>query len=288
MSQFTNHGENWLADLFRGQGSAALPAAWHIAPLSAYTDASQTEITGIGLARASVTRSLANFAGTQGDGTTLASSGTSHTTSNNSSIALGTATGGATMVAVGFYDASSGGNCWMVWELEDPLTIVSTDVVTLAASQVKFSLGLANGLSDYLANKLIDLIFRAQAYTFPATMYHALYTATPSNAGGGTEVGGGVGYLRATLAASLAAISGTQSVGSTTASSGTGGRISNNVAVTHPVPTGSWGTIGWGGLKDASTAGNLLFWHALTNPMTIGSGSPAPSYAADDLGITVA
>jgi hypothetical protein len=288
MSQLTNFGENKLADFFRGQGLASLPAAWHIAPLSAYTDLSQTEITTIGLARASVTRSLANFAGTQGAGTTLASSGTSHRTSNNGSIALGTATGGATMVAVGLFDASSGGDCWMVWELEDPLVIADTDVVSLAAAQLSFTLGLTGGMSDYLANKLIDLIFRAQAFSFPATLYHALYTATPSNAGGGTEVGGGVNYSRATLAASLAAISGTQGAGSTVASSGTAGRISNNVAVAHGVPSGSWGTAVAGGWHDAATSGNLLFWHALTSSMTISSGSPAPTYAADAFGITIA
>jgi hypothetical protein len=286
MSQLTDYGENKLADFVRGQGLAALPANWYLAPLSAYTDSSATEITGISLARVSKARSLANWAGTQGDGTTLASTGTTHTTSNNNSVALGTATGSATMVAVGFFDAASGGNCWMVWQLETPLSIVSSDVVTLAAGQVKFSLGLSGGLSDYLANKLIDLIFRGQAFSFPATMYHALYTSAPGNAGGGIEVGGGVAYARASLACTLAAISGTQSAGSTVASSGTGGRISNNVAVTHPQPTGSWGTPAWGGWRDASSAGNLLFHHALTRPLSISASSPPPSYAPNACGFT--
>jgi hypothetical protein len=288
MSQFTNFGENWLADFFRGQGSSALPASWHIGALSAYSDSSVTEITGIGLSRVSRARSLANWAGTQGDGTTTASSGTSHATSNNTAINLGTATGSATMVAVGLFDAASGGNCWMVWELEDPLAISNGNVIELAVSQLKFTLGLTGGMSDYLANKLVDLIFRAQAFSFPATMYHALFTVAPTNAGGGTEVGGGGGYARASLAASLAALSGTQGAGTTTASSGTAGRISNNVAVTHPSPTGSWGTVVAGGLKDADAAGNLLFWGEFASPQTIASGSPAPTYAADALGITIA
>lgn len=288
MSQFTNFGENEVADWFRSQGLGSLPANWYITPLSAYSDSSQTEITGIGLARASVARSLANFAGTQGDGTTVASTGTSHTTSNNNSIALGTATGSATMVAVGFFDASSGGNCRAVWELEEPLLISNTEVIALAPGQVKFSFGLAGGVSDYLANKFIDLYFRNQAFSFPATMYRGLMTGIPSNAGGGTEVGGGVGYARASLAATLAAISGTQSPGSTTASSGTGGRISNNVSVTHPTPTGSWGTPEWGTWYDAASAGNLLFWRALTNILTIGSGSPAPTSPANTCGFRVA
>lgn len=286
MSQMQNFMENKLADFIRGQGLSTLPAAWHIAPLSAYTDAGVTEITTSGLTRASVTRNLANWAGTQGDGSTLVSSGSTHTTSNNAIVALGTATGSATMVAVGFFDASSSGNCWAVWELESPLSIVNTDVVTLAAGQIKFSLGLSGGLSNFLANKMIDLIFRAQSYTFPATLYHALYTATPNNAGGGTEVGGGVGYARASLAFTLANISGTQSAGSTSASSGTGGRSSNNTAVTHPQPTGSWGACAWGGWHDASTAGNLLFWHALASPLSISASSPPPNYTPDACGFT--
>lgn len=287
MSQFSDFGENQIADFARGEGLSTLPANWYLTPLSAYSDSSATEITA-GLARVSKARSLVNFAGTQGDGTTLASSGTTHTTSNNNSIAFGTATGSATMSHVGFFDLSVDGNCWFAWELATPLSIIDTDVVTIAAGQVKFSLGLSGGLSDYLANKLIDLIFRGQAYSFPATMYHALYTSAPSNSGGGTEVGGGVGYARASLASSLAAISGTQAAGSTVASSGTTGRISNNVVVTHPQPTGSWSTPGWGGWLDASSAGNLLFWHALSNSATIGATSPPPSYAANACGFTFA
>lgn len=287
MSQFTNSGENQLADFFRSQGSGSLPANWYLTPLSAYNDASQTEITGIGLSRVSVPRNLSNFSGTQGDGTTLASTGTTHTTSNNNPVAFGVATGSATMVAIGFYDAASGGNCRMVWELETPQSIVNTNVVTMAASTIKFSLGLAGGVTDYLANKLIDLWFRSQSFSWPATIYHGLFTTTPGNAGGGTEVGGGVGYARAALTCDMTNISGTQSAGSTVASSGTGGRISNNVAVTHPTPTGPWGSPEWGVWFDAASSGNRLFWRVLTNPLTVGSGSPAPSFAADACGFIV-
>lgn len=245
-------------------------------------------MTGIGLARASKARSLANFAGTQGDGTTLASTGTSHVTSNNNSIALGTATGSATIVALGFFDASSGGNCWMVWDLEEPLSVVNTNVVTIDAALVKFSLGASGGLSDYLCNKLIDLIFRAQAYTFPTSMWAALFTSLPSSAGGGTEVGGGLNYARAEWPVSATNISGTQGAATTTSSSGTLGRISNNIAIAHGIPSGDWGDVLAGGLYDASTLGNLLFWHELTAPQSVASGSPAPTYQPDRLGITIA
>jgi hypothetical protein len=288
LTQLTNYGENKLADFVRGQGLATLPANWYIAALSAYTDSSATEITTIGLSRVSKARSLANFAGTQGDGTTLASNGTTHTTSQNNSVALGTATGSATLTAVGLFDAASSGNCWMVFEFSDPVSISASDVITLPAGQIKFSLGLAGGMTDYLANKLIDLIFRAQEYTFPTTLYFGLFTAAPSNAGGGTEVGGGVGYSRSALVPSLSTLSGTQSAGSTTASSGTGGRIGNNSLITFPQPTGSWGTVGWAGVFDASSGGNLLFHHALSSPSSIGASSPPPSFAPNAFGITFA
>ena len=54
-------------------------------------------------------------------------------------------------------------------------------------------------MSDYLENKMVDLIFRGQAYTAPV-IYVALYTAAPSDAGGGTEVSGNA-YARVKAAA---------------------------------------------------------------------------------------
>lgn len=279
MSQLSDFAENKLCDWVRGQG-LTLPSAWFFAPLSAWSDSSFTEI-GVGLARVSKTRNLTNFAGTQGDGSTLASSGTTHTTSNNTTIPFGTASGSATMSHVGLMDAASGGNCWAGWELEDSLVIAASDVVTMAVSQIKFSLGLAGGMSDYLANALIDLIFRGQAFSFPSPIYIGLLA-------GGVEVGGGVGYARASLTPGLTTLSGTQSAGSTVASSGTGGRISNNAAITFAQPTGSWSTPDEAAIFDAASAGNTLFQQALTSPTSIGASSPPPSFAPNALGISFA
>ena len=288
MSQFTNFAENKIADYFRGQGLSSLPTNWYIALGSASSDSTFTELSGTGYARVTVARSLANFAGTQGAGTTLASSGTSHETSNNTLWDFGTS-GGAwgTATHIGFFDDGSSGNCWIWLTLPTPVAVAAGGIaVSIAIGSVAVTLGLTGGMSDYLSNKLIDLIFRAQAYTWPSNLYGALYTATPSNAGGGTEVSGG-GYSRPAIASSMAAWSGTQAAGSTTASSGTGGRISNNAAFTYPAPTGSQGTVAWEGLKDASTSGNLMFWGAIAS-RTIGAGSTAQSHAANTLAITIA
>ncbi len=132
--------------------------------------------------------------------------------------------------------------------------------------------------TNYFENKLIDQIFRGQAFSFPGTLYVALFTAAPSDAGGGTEVSGG-SYARVAVACSLANWAGTQSAGSTSASSGTGGTTSNNAAITFPAPSANWGSITHFAIMDASTAGNMLVWGALGTAKTVNNGDPAPSFA---------
>jgi hypothetical protein len=144
------------------------------------------------------------------------------------------------------------------------------------------------GKSDKLENAFIDWFFRAQAIgltgasaaagTGPTALFVALLTAAPSDTGGGTEATGG-SYARVSVTSSLTAWAGTQSAGSTTASSGTGGQTSNNAAITFPAPTGSWGVVTHLGIYDATTAGNLLYWVALTTSKTINSGDAAPAFA---------
>jgi len=132
------------------------------------------------------------------------------------------------------------------------------------------------------------LIVRGQAYTAPANVYIALYTAAPTDAGGGTEVStSGTGYTRATLVTSLANWAGTQSAGSTVASSGTGGASSNNGTITFPTPSGAWGVVTHFGVFDAISSGNLLFWGALGSAKTINGTDPAPTIAAAALTLTI-
>lgn len=141
--------------------------------------------------------------------------------------------------------------------------------------------------SNYLENKLIDLLLRGQAYAPLSTLYFALFTAAPSDSGGGTEVTGG-SYARVAVTTSLANFAGTQSAGSTVASTGTNGQTSNNGAVTFPAPTADWGVATHWGVFDSSTGGNLLYHGALAAPKTINNGDAAPSYAAGAFVITIA
>lgn len=127
---------------------------------------------------------------------------------------------------------------------------------------------------DYLENKLLDHVLGGGDYSRPATVYVALYTATPSDSGGGTEVSGG-SYARVAVTNN-----------STNWPAASGGSKSNGTAITFPTPSANWGTVTSFGILDAATSGNLLYWGALSASKTINNGDAAPQFAAGALTIT--
>ena len=153
-------------------------------------------------------------------------------------------------------------------------------------------------MSNYLENKLADLLFRGRAMAIGARtaswdtapeVYVGLLTAAPSDTGGGTEVSGG-SYARVRVPASGAPGDATwKGTGDETsgASAGTSGTVKNNAAVTFPAPTGTWGVVTHFGIYDASSGGNLLWWAALTASKTVNNGDPAPSFATDALTVQI-
>ena len=110
-------------------------------------------------------------------------------------------------------------------------------------------------MSNYLENALINVTLRATSYTAPTTVYVSLWTSDPTDAGSGTEVSGG-SYAR--TAVTFAAPS--------------NGVTTNSADVTFPTCTASYGTVGWIGINDAATAGNLLYHSPLDSAKTIDSG----------------
>jgi hypothetical protein len=97
-------------------------------------------------------------------------------------------------------------------------------------------------ISNYLENALINGTLRATTYTAPTTIYVALYLTDPTDADSGTEVSG-ASYVRQSVAFSAPS----------------NGVTSNSAAVEFPQATTTWGTVAYIGLRDASTAGNLLY-----------------------------
>jgi hypothetical protein len=132
---------------------------------------------------------------------------------------------------------------------------------------------MAGSKSDYLEGKLLDHVLGNTAYSAPATVYVSLFTATPSDSGGGTEVSGG----------SYARVSVTNNT--TNWPNASGGSKSNGTDITFTTATGSWGTVTQFGIHDASTAGNLLYWGDISPSKTIGSGDTA-RFATGQITIT--
>lgn len=139
--------------------------------------------------------------------------------------------------------------------------------LALAAVLAPFA-ARAQSLSDWAENNIIDYAVRAQAWTIAANFDVALDTTACSDSAAGTEVSGG-SYARPAIARSLANWAGTQSAGSTTASSGTGGVTSNNVAINFATPTAGWGTVSHFRLMSST---NIFICKDLTTPKTINSG----------------
>ena len=111
---------------------------------------------------------------------------------------------------------------------------------------------MAGGASNYLEGKILDHVLRVSSYSQPAALYVALYTSDPGDGDSGTEVSGG-DYSRKSV----------------TFGSASNGTSSNSAAVEFSTATADWGTITHVGIRDASTAGNLLFYGSLTSSVAI-------------------
>lgn len=123
--------------------------------------------------------------------------------------------------------------------------------------------------SNTLENTILDWAFTAGAATRPTAWYLALYTAAPSDSGGGTEVTGG-SYAR-------------QSIGAFSVS---GNVASNASQIDFPTATGSWGTVTHIGVFSAVSGGTLYAWAPLTTSKSIASGDVF-RVPAGDLDITL-
>lgn len=110
-------------------------------------------------------------------------------------------------------------------------------------------------MSNYLEAALINATLRNTSYTSPAAVYLALYTSDPTDADTGTEVTGNA-YARQAI----------------TFGAPSNGVSTNSAAIEFPQATGSWGTVSYIGIRDASTSGNLLYHTALDASKAIATG----------------
>lgn len=128
---------------------------------------------------------------------------------------------------------------------------------------------MAGSKSDYLEAKLLDHVLGATTFTPPSIVYVALFTAAPSDSGGGTEVttSGGTGYSRVSVANNTTNWPNASGTSPTSKSNGT--------TFTFPTATADWGTIVAMAIFDASTGGNMLYWATLNANKVVSNGDTA-------------
>lgn len=107
--------------------------------------------------------------------------------------------------------------------------------------------------SNYCEKLVLDYLLTANSVTRPTTLYVALHTADPTEAGNVGELTVGNGYARQAVSFDDAAQP-----------------YESEADVTFgPCTTADWGTITHGSVWDASTGGNCLYYGALTASRTI-------------------
>lgn len=130
-----------------------------------------------------------------------------------------------------------------------------------------------SSFTDYTENLVLNWLLTTNSATRPTAWYVGLFTAVPSDTGGGTEVSGN-GYARA--ATGTITVSGTSPTNAT-----------NAAAIEFAAASGgNWGSITHAGIFDALTSGNLLAWAPLSTSRTINDGDVL-RIPAGDLDVTL-
>ena len=129
--------------------------------------------------------------------------------------------------------------------------------------------------SNFLELELLDQVFGALAYTAPATLYIALSTADPTDAGSGIAEPVGNNYSRKSVANNK-----------TTWDTAVAGALANAIAITFPTASGNWGTISHFAIFDDPTAGNMLAHGSLVVSKQVTTSDTA-EFAIGDIDITL-
>jgi hypothetical protein len=125
---------------------------------------------------------------------------------------------------------------------------------------------MAGSFSNTLETKILDHVFGGPDYTRPATLYVALFTAAPGEAGGGTECTGG-SYARAAV---------TNNATNFPAASGTPTEKVNATEIKFAPLSASIGTVVGVALFDALTSGTMICYSDI-------EVSKQKSFGADDV-----
>ena len=130
---------------------------------------------------------------------------------------------------------------------------------------------------NQLESDILNHQYRTATWSKPGSVWVALFTANPTDAGSGAEVTGGA-YARVEVPC-------LDANWNAPTDDGSGNQIvTNAAAITFPTPSGNWtGPITHFATMSASTGGTVRHYGALATSRTVNNGDVAPSFAAGAL-----
>lgn len=254
MGSLTNFAELELLDHVFENGSYTPPTTVYVALFTADPTEAGTqtnEATGNGYARTSIAFSAA----------------ASRAVVQNGQVTFPQCSGGGwgTLTHWGLMDASTAGNMLAHGALTASIATVDGNVVFVPDTTIEVSVN-TGATSNYLANALLDFMFRNQAFSQP-DCHVGLCSVAPTDSDTGstiTEITGG-SYARVNFN------------DWTTAASGA---LENNTDIDFPTPTADWQTVTHSVVCDALTGGNLLIYATATPNQQPLNGDPVKYNAA--------
>ncbi len=131
-----------------------------------------------------------------------------------------------------------------------------------------------SNMSDYLEAKVLGVTVLGSPFTAPATVWLALATSVTTDGAVFQEVPSGTGYARQVIAFGAPADVGLSK------------QVLNSGTITFPTASTPWGTITHQGLYDSPTAGNQLYWGALSTVRTVVT-SDIPQVPVSNIAVSV-
>lgn len=173
---------------------------------------------------------------------------------NNGNITFPTVSGSSvTVTHVGIWDSATVGAGNFLLGIALPSSkLFSVGSIPFISSFTVTCGGIA---SNYLIPKIIDHLLGTASFSFDSTLFLALYTTDPTVADTGTEATGG-GYARQAWAANAAASRATE----------------NTSLIDYGSASAGIGTVGWWGIRTASSGGNLHAFGAWNSALSIDNG----------------
>ena len=154
-------------------------------------------------------------------------------------------------------DATVDGNIIAYGTFSTEKAVGTGDNASIAAGGIDISVD-AGGMSTYLANEILDHVFKTGEFGMPAALYVGLSTSTIADATSGDACGEvtGTNYSRK------------QCDTWTTAAAGS---LENVAAITFDIASGSWGTVTDFFIADATADGNILFYETADASKVVGT-----------------